>query len=485
MFKHTALYVAFSFALAACTPFKVSTESNVNIPEQFEQSNASTVFRQINLSRWWESWQDPILTDLIEKALSSNYSLAAARANLEASRAQARLADAEVRPQAGVSGNVSIMSGVDNPLPENIRQDIANAGYPAAEQNRFSSPNSQSIGTTISWEPDIFGQKRSDADAAHAIALGEKEQWHGAQMLITTDLAEHYFQVYALRQRISQAEKRVSLLNKLLTYVRARFKAGQQSAYDIRQAETQLSIAQSEIAVLKAQVDAHIRSIAVLVGQTPQGFKLPESKNNVLTHIPAPPSGAQPLDVLNRRPDTKAHELIVQARAAKLASAKADRYPRFDIQFMWERGRISLDSDLPSSVSTEGLFNAGMTIPLFTAGRIKANIQSADAQLKAALAEYNQNLLTALAEVDSSYQLQYGLSNQSLLTEKANQQAKNKAAQSRRLFQLGKLTLDQVLSAEVQASQTSEQLVQNKLAEAQNMLNLYKALGGGWRDESQ
>lgn len=191
------------------------------------------------------------------------------------------------------------------------------------------------------------------------------------------------------------------------------------------------------------------------------------------------------MEVLNRRPDTRARELYVKARAAKLASAEADRFPRFDIQFMWEKGRISLDLDFPSEKSSGGLFSAGMTIPLFTAGRIKANIQTADAQLKAALAEYDQSLLTALAEVDNSYQLQYSLYHQSLMTQKANKQLQTKVAQSYRLFQLGKLTLEQVLTAEIQSAQLAEQLVQNRLLEAQNLLTLYKALGGGWRSDSK
>ena len=113
---------------------------------------------------------------------------------------------------------------------------------------------------------------------------------------------------------------------------------------------------------------------------------------------------ATPLDVLTRRPDVRAAERQARAAAAKLASAKMDRLPRFDIQFAWNNGRIGLDNNLSSiAKSTGGLLSAGVTVPLFTAGRIRANIAAADARVKAAAAQYDNTLLTALSEVDSSY----------------------------------------------------------------------------------
>ena len=474
-------------ALAACA---VQTEvpSSVAVPPSFEQAGASNGQPENpnpqpnDLSRWWTTWQDPVLRDLVEQTLRENRNLAAAQATMQAAQAQADLAAADRRPQIGAGANLYATGKKDNPLPNGLRQ-AAGGINPQLGQAEFDNVNLRRAALSASWSPDIFGQKKSDAEAARQVALGEVERWHGAQMMLAAETAQHYLNARSLAARQEQAAQREGSLKNLLRYVQARFKAGHVSAYEVRQVEAQLAAAQAEAATLNAQRAAHVRSIAVLTGQVPQGFRLPESSANVLTNLPAPPQGATPLDVLTRRPDVRAAERQARAAAAKLASAKMDRLPRFDIQFAWSNGRIGLDNNLSSiAKSTGGLLSVGVTVPLFTAGRIKANIAAADARVKAAAAQYDNTLLTALAEVDSSYHLQRGLFDQRARATDSAAQSSRQASQSRRLFELGKLTLDQVLTAEVNASQAQDALVRARLAEGENLLRLYQALGGGWQD---
>lgn len=472
-------------ALAACA-VNTDVPSRVAVPPSFEQTGeqAGAIGQsENNLSRWWTTWQDPVLRDLVEQTLRENRNLAAAQATMQAAQAQADLAAADRRPQIGAGANLYATDKQDNPLPANLRPAAGSINSHLA-QAEFDNANLRSAALSASWSPDIFGQKKSDAEAARQVALGEAERWHGAQLMLAAETAQHYLNARALEARQAQAAQRIGSLKNLLRYVQARFKAGHVSAYEVRQVEAQLAAAQAEAATLDAQRAAHVRSIAVLTGQVPQGFRLPESAtNNVLTNLPAPPQGATPLDVLTRRPDVRAAERQARAAAAKLASAKMDRLPRFDIQFAWSNGRIGLDSNLSSiAKSTGGLLSAGVTVPLFTAGRIRANIAAADARVQAAAAQYDNTLLTALAEVDSSYHLQRGLFDQRARAADAAAQSSRQARQSRRLFELGKLTLDQALTAEIAASQAQEALVRARLAEGENLLRLYQALGGGWQD---
>ena len=476
-------------ALAACA---VQTEvpSSVAVPPSFEQAGASNGQpenpnpKPNDLSRWWTTWQDPVLRNLVEQTLRENRNLAAAQATMQAAQAQADLAAADRRPQIGAGANLYATGKQDNPLPANLRSAAGGINSHLA-QAEFDNANLRSAALSASWSPDIFGQKKSDAEAARQVALGEAERWHGAQLMLAAETAQHYLNARALEARQAQAAQREGSLKNLLRYVQGRFKAGHVSAYEVRQVETQLAAAQAESATLDAQRAAHVRSIAVLTGQVPQGFRLPESgaTTNILANLPAAPQGTTPLDVLTRRPDVRAAERQAQAAAAKLASAKMDRLPRFDIQFAWSNGRIGLDNNLSSiAKSTGGLLSAGVTVPLFTAGRIKANIAAADARVKAAAAQYDNTVLTALSEVDSSYHLQRGLFDQRARATDSAAQSSRQASQSRRLFELGKLTLDQVLTAEVNASQAQDALVRARLAEGENLLRLYQALGGGWQD---
>ena len=476
-------------ALAACA-VQTKVPSSVAVPPSFEQAGASNGQPENpnpqpnDLSRWWTTWQDPVLRDLVEQTLRENRNLVAAQATMQAAQAQADLAAADRRPQIGAGANLYATGKQDNPLPANLRPAAGGINSHLA-QAEFDNANLRSAALSASWSPDIFGQKKSDAEAARQVALGEAERWHGAQLMLAAETAQHYLNARALEARQAQAAQREGSLKNLLRYVQGRFKAGHVSAYEVRQVETQLAAAQAESATLDAQRAAHVRSIAVLTGQVPQGFRLSESgaTTNILANLPATPQGATPLDVLTRRPDVRAAERQAQAAAAKLASAKMDRLPRFDIQFAWSNGRIGLDNNLSSiAKSTGGLLSAGVTVPLFTAGRIKANIAAADARVKAAAAQYDNTVLTALSEVDSSYHLQRGLFDQRARAADSAAQSSRQASQSRRLFELGKLTLDQVLTAEVNASQAQDALVRARLAEGENLLRLYQALGGGWQD---
>ena len=226
---------------------------------------------------------------------------------------------------------------------------------------------------------------------------------------------------------------------------------------------------------------AAARAIAVLTGQTPQSFRLPESSVNVLAQQPAAPEGQTPQGMLERRPDIRAHAAQVNAYAAKLASAKADLLPRFTINFLGQGGRIEVDGD--SALKGWGsLLSVGIQMPIFTNGRIQANIAAADARLQTALLQYDQTVLRALGEVDNAYQAQASLARQNRLLADAQQQAARQAADAQKLFRHGNKTLDEALRAQLGEQEMADSLTRSQLARAQMTVNLYKALGGGWNE---
>ena len=129
------------------------------------------------------------------------------------------------------------------------------------------------------------------------------------------------------------------------------------------------------------------------------------------------------------------------------------------------------------------LASVGVQLPIFTAGRIEANIQAADARLQTALLQYDQSILKALAEVDSSYQAQYGLNRQTQLLDSAWRKANRQAQEAEKLFKYGDKTLDVALRARLDELNYRQNLLQVRLASGQNLLNLYKAIGSGWQAE--
>ena len=447
--------------LAACQNTTVPLDGRIDVPPQFSQAEAAR--GSVDIGHWWQSWHDPVLSALVEQGLQQSPDVQIAVSRLNEARATSRMARADLGPQAGLSGSAGIVRGnVDNPLNDNTRASLLG-------------------GASASWEPDIFGGKRSDADAAAYAALGVQEQLYGAQMLVAGDIADHYFSARAAQKRLQTASQNIATMQRMAQYVQGRFQAGQATRYEVDEVQSRLAAVRAQQSTIQSEYDAAARAIAVLTGQTPQSFRLPESSVNVLAQQPAAPEGQTPQGMLERRPDIRAHAAQVNAYAAKLASAKADLLPRFTINFLGQGGRIEVDGD--SALKGWGsLLSVGIQMPIFTNGRIQANIAAADARLQTALLQYDQTVLRALGEVDNAYQAQAALERQNRLLADAQQQAARQAADAQKLFRHGNKTLDEALRAQLGEQEMADSLTRSQLARAQMTVNLYKALGGGWNE---
>mgnify|MGYP003583162600 FL=1 len=460
--------------LTACQSTQVPLNSEILVPQAFDQAQAARGSAEIG--QWWRQWNDPVLSSLIEQGLQQSHDIRIAQSRLQEARANTRLADADKGPTVGLSGDARHLH-TNSSLSKEARAMLEQMPQAAGLGEKMSGDgNTFTTGFSASWEPDIFGQKRSDADAARYAQMGAQEQVYGAQMLVASEIAENYFKARAAQARLKTAERTTATLQRMVRYVEGRFKAGHVSAYEVNQARSQLTATQARQSTLSAEYAAYVRSIAVLTGQTPQGFKLPDSRSDILIAQTAAPSGQTPAGMLERRPDIRAQAAQVNAYAAKLASAKADLLPRFTISFL-SQGTINVDSDLKS---WSNLISAGIQVPLFTNGRLKANIAAADARLQTALLQYDQTVLKALGDVDNAYQTHSALNRQNSLLQTAHQQAAKQVSDSEKLFRYGNKTLDEALRAQLSEQEMQDALTQSRLARAQTLVGLYKALGGGW-----
>lgn len=477
--KRLACSLLTSLLLTGCQNTIVPLASDVPVPQAFAHAQAARGAAEVG--HWWRQWNDPVLSRLIEQGLQQSHDIRIARSRLQEARANTRLADADKGPGVGLSVDaVRADARIDNPLNEQVRAAQGKNPWTSALRGKHLTldGNGVAVGLTAAWEPDIFGQKGSDADAARYAEMGVQEQVYGAQMLVAGDIAENYFKARAAQAHLKTAERNLDTLQRMARYVEGRFKAGQMTAYEVTQVYTRLTAARAKQSTLAAEYAAYVRSIAVLIGQLPQNFVLPEAGTDTLAAQPAAPSGQTPQGLLERRPDIRAHAARVNAHAARLASAKADLLPRFSISFLGQ-GVISVESatDLRGWGS---LLSAGLQVPIFTNGRIKANIAAADARLQTALLQYDQTVLQALGEVDTAYQTHAALTRQNALLKTAYEQADKQATDAMTLFRHGNKTLDETLRAQLSEQEMHDKLTQSLLARAQTLVRLYKALGGGW-----
>jgi outer membrane protein TolC len=252
---------------------------------------------------------------------------------------------------------------------------------------------------------------------------------------------------------------------------------------EVAKAELQLRSLQSQIEPLKALLASHLRRIAVLRGLAPQGA--------AVAALPPRPSTARrppslpavlPGDVLERRPDVRGTARRVRAQAAKVGSAKADLLPKFYLGLSGAAGRLHPDHIEGTNFGLQTL-GVGVRIPLFNAGRIRANIVVNEAQLEGVAIEYEQKVLSALEDVDNVYTALKAFHTRHELMMQAAELARQIAHRKAALFTTGQELLQVSLEADAEALKREDEAIQSDIALNTYTVLLYKALGGGWSAE--
>ena len=300
MMKKISLLLA--FMLTACATQTVNTEMSPTISDTFRYLPQG---EKSDLRDWYQAWQDPVLSDLIQKGVQDNFTVQAALKRVEAANEYAQTAKADLLPKAGVSGNLGYQNiSADNPLKD----------------NRFLSPfvpekmkiddGLIALGFSASWEPDIFGKKTADADSVAFQALSLTEQTEFLQQAIAAKIAVLYCQIVANDKSLHLIDENINIIKELQRYAQGRFNAGQTQKADILETQMALEKLLAQKTLLITQRAEQEQQLAVLTGQNPQSFVLPENPN-ALPQTPPAPSGFVPSDILLMRPDIRAKAAAV------------------------------------------------------------------------------------------------------------------------------------------------------------------------------
>lgn len=425
-----------------------------------------------DLRVWWRSWNDPQMDALIEKALAANPDIRTAQANLAAARALVTVADSALYPtvSAGAAGAAGSVDWRNNDAWRALLPPLTST-LPSS-----TSGNGYAIGVSAAWEADVFGGRRTDARAARAFEAISEERLRGAQLLLAAEVAGNYRQALALRQRLDALDAAIGSVGDLNRYLQARFSAGQAAAADVSAARARLEEQQALREALVVQIDTRLRRIAVLCGLPPQ--QLP-ALAPAPSPIPPPPSGQLPSTVLDRRPDVRAAQWAVQARAARLERAKADLLPSFGIVFLGGEGRLDF-SGIPEVSGLGGLIGLRVSLPLFNAGRLRAYVHASDALLEGAVADHDRAVLGALEDVENAYGLRAALDTRVARLESGRDAADRAGRSKLALFDAGQATRSDVLQTRLELARFDDALAQARMEQAIASIRLYQALGGGW-----
>lgn len=474
--------------LQGCTTVRVDMPASATPPPSFAEAPTSAPTAQDRqqsleaLTHWWQGVADPTLQQLIEEGLKANADIRLAVARVKEARTVVTMAESALYPTLeayGFTGRQKVSDVSPPSLPAGLPVSVPAVNVPISSFN--------GSGFAAAWEVDVFGARRSDADAARQAALAYEEKLHGAQMMVAGDIASNYIEARSIAYRQAVLTESIATVERLQRYAKGRFDAGQATRYDVDRVQVQIDSLKAMQAPLRSLLDARLRRLAVLTGKQPQALKALPSPNAQApadaSVIPAKLPTVLPSDVLERRPDVRGSANLVRAMAARLGSAKAEVLPKFYLGFLSNDGRLEIGS-LPSASSGFTAWGAGVRLPIFEGGRIAANIKASDARLEAAAAQYEQAVMSALEDVENAYSARLALDQRAQQLTQAWQTAADGANHADKLFTEGSTLLQPALEARLSALQRQDELIQAQTARALTTVLLYKAIGGGWSSDA-
>lgn len=455
-----------------------------SVPDNWLESAATAPAGAVgDLAQWWRGFNDERLNRLIERALQGNLDLQAAKTRVLASRAQRDAADAESWPSVNASSAFQRQRISPNALLGALGS-IQGGGQSKngllSTLGPIGTPfNLFQAGFDSSWELDLFGGIRRQQEAAEANAEAMVESLRDIQVSLAAEVARAYLELTALNCRLGIAEDRVKTQREIQRLAEAAYREGMATVLDVQRTTAELETAESAVAPIAAQVKNTRHALALLSGLEPGALETELA--DVQANIPVPPAiqPGLPADLLRRRPDIRQAERTVASASASIGAAVAELFPKLSLT-----GAVGFQSQELSNFTSlsSGFYGFGprLSLPIFQAGRLSANVKAQEARHQEALAAYNKSVLAALREVEDSLATVQGEQNRRLALEQAEQSARRAAETAQAFYAEGEADLSSVLDSRRVWHNAREQLAQSRLAWAATHVALYKALGGGW-----
>jgi len=426
----------------------------------FSKHQTAPAANPADLAHWWRRFHDPKLNWLVEQAVSANLDVKQAAARLRQARAERQSAAAVFWPSLGASGG---------------DQETNTGG------NGLTSGNSRSYhgGLSAAWELDIFGGNRRNKESADAHLAFAAADLDATRLSMAAEVALTYCQLRSSQDQISVARRNLGIQQHSADITRDRRGAGFASDLDVVNAQALVANTKAQIPSLETSARQSAHAISVLLGRPPGDLvtmlsdsgAVPTASSSVPTGIPS--------DMLRRRPDVRRAEANAHAATAKIGVAVADLFPKFTLNGSINQQSARL-SDWLSPAARVTSFGPSFNWALFQGGAIQANIRLQQALRDESVLAYRKTVLVALQEVEDSMVASSKERQRHMALAEAVTANRRAVELSTKLYTEGQTDFINVLNAQRSLLQSESDLSQSNLAQADDLIALYKALGGGW-----
>ena len=455
--RFAAPFAVLALATSACTTvgpnYRAPQSAALSVPAAYEGAPTSAPAAGPELARWWQLFNDPLLTRLIDEASAGNLDLAVASSRLTQAR------ESLVQARAGL---VPTVTG------------SASAGRTVGAGNDH---NSFDVGADAAWEIDLFGRIRRGVEAAGAdaeLAFFDRE---ALRVAIAAEVATNYVDARLAQERLALARDNLAIADDNLQIAGWRVQAGLASSLDSEQARAARAQIAATIPTLEQSFQSSVFRLGVLTGRAPGALVGEMSTPKPIPKGPAQVAAGIPADTLRQRPDVRASERTLAAATARIGVAEAQLYPGLRLT-----GNIGA-----SAFSIGGLFNAitgaifaGLDQTLFDGGRLRSQLRSQRAATEGALATYHQSVLTALEDVENALAALRTARERETQFAVAQDAANNSAILARVQYRSGLTDFQTLLEAERSLVSARDGLANSRGDETLALVQLYRALGGGW-----
>jgi outer membrane protein, multidrug efflux system len=465
MHKYSITSIVLALALCGCMLGPDYSRPDVDLPQSWRLAlEKATAVANVP---WWEQFQDPVLNEYIQTALEKNKDLKIAVAVVDEYYSRLGITRSELFPQVSSQGAAARLRSSTSFLPSSQGVD--------RDFNAFV------LAFTLSYEVDIWGRIRRATEAARAELLGQEDAQRAVILTLVSSVASNYIELRELDKRLAIAKQTLNSYEESLKLIRLRFFGGVTSELEVKQAESQVESAAAVIPQIETQIAQAENRLSVLLGQNSEAINRGKTIDQLV--FPSIPS-EQPSDLLDQRPDILEAEQQLIAANARIGEAKAEYLPKINLGALLGFENPELDNFF-NHASLFYKFGGLFAQPIFEGGRIRSKVKVAESITQEATYNYEQAILNALREVNDAL---VAYKNSGIELDVQTRQVEI----LKEYLHFAELRYNEGLVEYLNVLDAQRQLFDVQIAQAQTqgkhfltLVNLYKALGGGWVLEAE
>ena len=489
-----------SLGMTACTMGPDFKGPAMAAPDQWLGTAAATATSSVTVAEpidpaWWNSFGDPLLTELVTQAIRNNLDIKVAAARLAESRAQLGQSKAAEFPT--LDGNASytrelqsadgviglLGSGGASSTPGTGTNGLGGRQGGIPTQSAASSVlppfNLYQYGFDASWELDLWGRVRRTTENASATAEAQEYSQHDVVVSTAAEVARDYLDLRGMQEKLRITRENLAYAQRTVQLTENRAQHGLATDLDVANAQSQAASTAADIPQDEQQQAQYINAIGLLLGEYPQALTARLMAQAAAPVVPPRVPVGLPSELAHRRPDIREAEAQLHAATANIGAAKADFFPKITLS-----GSVAIQATQFTNLGSWGArsYSAGpsLTIPLFEGGQLRATLALREAQQQEAAINYRKTVLSAFRDVDDAltgYAAEQSRRDQLYASVQASRRALEIA---NKRYVRGISNYLDVLTAQKTLLTNEEQLADSTATVTTNLVSLYKALGGGW-----